>query len=793
MRLIVLLCVVFIGCLLIPHLAVGVDKEVVYWYEGDVKRHAWMAEGQYAIFLTSGEQSVIRKVAEAFEPSARVIDRRGNTIFIETSKPVVLTSLPEGVSYISHVYYTGKGMTRRMALTGDIIVRYAKSCTEEQVSALEKQFGLRRKNSLVVPDSISGAYVYETTNCPISDPIGLANAIRKSVEVIYSYPNWLRHVKHRGLSSATPDDPLFPQQWHLKNTGQGNGLYGADINVADVWGTYRATTSQIIAVVDDGLEIGHEDLKANTIPNKSYNYLNTSTDPTPTSLRDSHGTNCAGLAAARGFNTIGVTGVAPAAGLVGYNLLQSFTDANSYDAMTRGMEEGRIYTNSWGPEDTGDILDAPAPLFSDALNLGTSKGRGGLGNIYIWAGGNGRTDDDNSNNDGYANSRYVFAVGATTNMGKQAYYSEDGANILVNAPSSGGSLDITTTDLTINGMYASDFSGTSAVAPMAAGAVALILEANPGLSWRDVRYILARSARKNDTTDADWIVNGAGLHVNLKYGFGTIDIAEAINQAKTWNNLPRETSISKTSKPNKPIPDNYKDGIDDKISLSDDMPQDLVVEFVEVYFDASDHLCFTDLDVTLTSPSGTKSVLAQAHSTTMCPSEYSYDNWRFGSVRHLGEPAKGTWSLHVADRLFGNTGTLKSWGIKLYGHSKTLLPRIFANGKALQTTVSSKDNLSITVSLTSSQYAGKSADWWLLAVGPNGVRYYFNAWLWAWVSGSGASYQGPLFDLPASSVFNGNGLPPGVYTVTFGVDLTPNGVFYTDFFVYDSVDITVTP
>ncbi|MBF0537090.1 MAG: S8 family serine peptidase [Nitrospirae bacterium] len=748
-------------------MATGQDGQLVYWYEGDVKRHAWQGcQGQYAV-------------------------------------------LPEGTDYTSHVYYTDRGMKTKMALSGEVIVRYATHYTQGQVAAIEEQFGLRRKSVLPLAQDNSRVYVYEATDGPIGDPIDLANAIRESAPVIYSYPNWLRHVSHRAISNdavsvpspkdtATPNDPLFPQQWHLKNTGQGGGLPGADINVSGLWDTYRATPSQTIAVVDNGLEIGHEDLKDNVLPNKSYNYLNKTTDPTPTSKDDYHGTSCAGVAAARGFNAIGVTGVAPAAGLVGYNLLMNFTDDNGFDAMTRGWDEGRIYTNSWGPDDTGDILEAPAPSFVDALSFGTSKGRGGLGNIYTWAGGNGKTNNDNSNDDGYANSRYVFAIGASTNMGTQAYYSEDGANILVNAPSSGGTLGITTTTLTDNGKYKTDFSGTSAVAPMAAGAVAIILEANPALSWRDVRYILASSARKNDPSDSEWTINGAGLHVNHKYGFGTIDVSEAVNQAKTWSPLPPETSITKTSILNKPIPDNNSVGIDDTISVSEaqnmqnDLPGDFIVEFVEVYLNAPDHPCFADLDVTLTSPSGTQSVLAKAHSIT-CPSEYAFDNWRFGSTRHLGEPATGNWTLHVADRMAGNTGTLKSWGIKLYGHSKGLIPKVMVNGKSLQTTASSTDNIAITVSLAAGQFTGKNADWWLYAVGPNGVSYHFSAATWAWVSGTGVSYQGQLFSLPTSNVFNGGGLPPGSYTVTFGVDLTPDGVVDTNFFVSNSVDFTVTP
>ena len=65
-------------------------------------------------------------------------------------------------------------------------------------------------------------------------------------------------------------------------------------------------------------------------------------------------------------------------------------------------------------------------------------GRGGLGNIYTWAAGNGLTNDDNVNYDGYANSRYTIAVGAIDHNGNQSFYSEPGSPMLVTSYSNGG-------------------------------------------------------------------------------------------------------------------------------------------------------------------------------------------------------------------------------------------------------------------------------------------------------------------------------------------------------------------
>ncbi|MBC7240323.1 MAG: S8 family serine peptidase, partial [Chloroflexi bacterium] len=180
------------------------------------------------------------------------------------------------------------------------------------------------------------------------------------------------------------------------------------------------------------------------------------------------------------------------------------------------------------------------------LQQGATTGRNGLGTIYVWAAGNGGAGGDNSNYDGYANSRFTLAVGSLDANGRQAWYSEPGANLFVSAYADG----ITTTDITgdngynvtgnadgdplVNTDYTSIFAGTSAAAPVVSGVIALMLQANPNLSYRDIEYILAQTARQVDPTDPDWTVNAAGYHINHKYGFGAIDAAAAVQAAKNW-------------------------------------------------------------------------------------------------------------------------------------------------------------------------------------------------------------------------------------------------------------------
>ena len=149
-----------------------------------------------------------------------------------------------------------------------------------------------------------------------------------------------------------------------------------------------------------------------------------------------------------------------------------------------------IYSNSWGPSDNGNTVEAPGPLMTAAFEENIEIGRGGLGNIITWAAGNGLDDNDNSNYDGYANSRHTIAVTAVTHRGVQSWYAEPGANILVAAPSDGDGEGITTTDNEgnggyRNGDYTDDFGGTSSATPLVSGVIALLLDANENLTYRE--------------------------------------------------------------------------------------------------------------------------------------------------------------------------------------------------------------------------------------------------------------------------------------------------------------------
>lgn len=505
-----------------------------------------------------------------------------------------------------------------------------------------------------------------------------------------------------GGGGGSPTDPLFKDQWHLKNTGQlgANGVaakVGEDINVEPVWNSCGlAATCRgegiRIAVVDDGMEILHEDLVANVVAGLSFNYLTSGNDPTPPGgSGKAHGTSVSGIIAARDLNNRGVRGVAPRAGLAGFNLLQNPSSSNEADAMTRGSPDVHISSNSWGPQDGIGLLADGSFVWRTAIDTGLSTGRGGKGAVYVWAGGNGATGSsaclrcvDNSNYDGKANYRGVIAVGAVNNQGTKSSYSERGANLLVSAP--GGEFcdthTISTTDRSgedgVNATgsagvtdytdtnYSKCMNGTSAATPVVSGVVALLLQANSTLGYRDVRSVLANSARKNDPSNADWTVNGAGLNINHNYGFGVVNADAAVRLAKTWTNLGvEETHVSSLITVNTAIPDNNTTGVSSITTIAGSTISK--VETIEITFSSTNHAYSGDLEITLTNvTTGTISRLSERH-FCVGSSCSTLDGWVFSSVRHLGEAADGDWMLTVKDLAALDTGTFQSWRINFYG------------------------------------------------------------------------------------------------------------------------------
>lgn len=466
--------------------------------------------------------------------------------------------------------------------------------------------------------------------------------------------------------SFVPEDPRFSDQWHLENLGQSGGLANADARVRPVWDMGYTGRGVTVAIVDEGIEYEHPDLVGNWLIGSGYDYNDDDTDPSPGSADDRHGTAVAGITLAAG-NSIGGLGLAPNAGLVPLRLIAGpYQYGEEAEALSYQRDQVDIYNNSWGPtDDFGVMYDDASLAFKDALYDNVREGRNGLGNIYVWAAGNGGLNGDNSNFDGYNASPYTISVGAVAHDDLRTSYSERGANLLVVAPSGGRGGGIVTTDNTGSSGYATgdmydNFGGTSAAAPIVAGVAALMLDARPDLNWRDVQEILALTASPVDFSFDKWTRNAAGHWVSHDYGFGRVDATAAVGLALGWPSLgpmrraTGSSGLAATLLPNIPLRRS--------IAVSEAMR----VQHVMVTVDLN-HEDWGDLRIVIESPSGTRSVLSESHNNANASGEPG--EWTYLSTHFLGENSAGAWTLEITDEVAGSGGALQNWAIEILGTS----------------------------------------------------------------------------------------------------------------------------
>ncbi len=384
-----------------------------------------------------------------------------------------------------------------MILTNKFIIQFKPDVTREEIDKINYF------NNVEVIESINGqdnTFLVETTEGKAEDALEMANTYQEDDKVIFAQPNFIRLLKPM---SSLSNDAYVNKQWAINNTGQTGGIVGEDINVLEAWDITKGSKEIIIAIVDEGVDYTHEDLNVADKLVTGYDACFKRDNPNPETA-DAHGTACAGIAAAKSNNIIGIAGVAPECKLMGIRIAYGVKsggeivwvtdDAKIADGIVKSVDRGAdVLSNSWGGgSDSQTIINA--------INYAKQKGRNGKGCVVCFAAGN-----DNGKVSFPGKLDNVLTVAAcneygerkskTSKDGEYWWGSNYGPQVDVAAPG----VHIFTTDIMNKGGYSTGnyedgFNGTSAATPHVAGVAALVLSVAPELKASEVEEIIKNSA-----------------------------------------------------------------------------------------------------------------------------------------------------------------------------------------------------------------------------------------------------------------------------------------------------------
>jgi len=467
------------------------------------------------------------------------------------------------VQFANPVFYTAE-FDAEFFLTDEFFVK-SKPCVSG-----EEMESLNRLHDVEIAQEIKWAdhYILRVKDPTNLNTLKIANLYHESPIIEYSHPNFVVRSTETLLAPMMPNDPGFPLQWALNNSGQNppGGTPGADMNALQGWEISTRSDRVVIAVIDTGVDYYHEDLAANIWINagedhpplgvvgpedfdgvdddengytddiRGWDFYDLDNDPYPDAgihPGNAHGTACAGLAAAEANNGIGITGVCWNGKIMPIRVFRTDSAGRTSYYLDRPALALK-YASDMG----ADVLsNSWAGAFSDAVHgairYAKENGRNGKGCVVVFGSGN------KGNNYVALPARWeeVIAVGATDADDIRWCYSQYGPGLDVVGPSGGPGTVLWTTDISgqagynpgdlllgdAGGAYTRWFAGTSAATAEVAGVAGLILSVNPDLTAGEVAAIIESST--DDKGDPGW---------DEEYGWGRVDVNLALYMASAY-------------------------------------------------------------------------------------------------------------------------------------------------------------------------------------------------------------------------------------------------------------------
>ena len=367
-------------------------------------------------------------------------------------------------------------------------------------------------------------------------------------------------------------------------------------------------------------------------------------------------------------------------GMIKLNFSENWSDATEARMFSHARDRVDVYINGWGPNK--GHLDIAGPLAKQALQEGAKKGRAGLGNIFVFPAGNDGAYGSGCDYNGFANSIYTITINGAGQRGYKPYYGLKCSAVLTTTLTAGSypSKDIVTTD--VGGTCRKDFGGTSASVSIAGGIVALALQANPKLTWRDIQHLVVLSSKTSplNSTDAKWIKNGANKRFSTSFGFGLLNAKSLVQGAKSWNTIGRQISCTFTYRKRKNEIDKNFIGeyLDERIQVKFN-PSSCKVKFLE-------HVVLTltastpkrgDIKINLVSPMDTNLTVFDGYRGDN--SFQGFKKVEFLSVGTWGEnPTGKNWTVQFQTkrRVKNNLKTFNISNFKLTIYGTAQRPRI---------------------------------------------------------------------------------------------------------------------
>ncbi|MGB0840145.1 MAG: S8 family serine peptidase [Chitinophagales bacterium] len=461
-----------------------------------------------------------------------------------------------------HAYKPVKTHNTRYYITDKITLKFKPNTSIQTIDKIIDKYALKYLRTYD-----ERTYLLQVTANAYMNPVKVAQKIKQEHRsVLYSEVNLI----NRFCVALMPEDRLFPEQWHLKSMGGPELAQDADISVMDAWDITTGDRNIVVAVLDDGFDLSHPDLKGMGKVRFPKDFVNGHDNPLP-DANGYHGTPCAGVAIGE-MNGQGIVGVAPSCAFMPVRIPFGADPNLLFDIFDYVGKHAHVISCSWGPPPVYAPLHQL--IYDKIAQLAETGGPDGKGCVIVFAAHNFNAplkDLKNENGvrylagnriyehhdpiwNGNATHPDVVTVSACTSLNKKAAYSNWGKEVTVSAPSNNyhpiernmrlRGRGITTTDnfqvgqhFSPNSRYTNMFGGTSSAAPVVAGVAALVKSANPDLTAKEIREIIKNTSDKIEDRTEDIILHtNKGIYDGQGhsewFGYGRINARNAVQEAK---------------------------------------------------------------------------------------------------------------------------------------------------------------------------------------------------------------------------------------------------------------------